>query len=100
MLVSPRTPFEASISSDKDMLEEELLLKPGTKNPLPGDGDKDDPIDLVLRLLLPWTGAELVLGAAAPSWEGSAVSAFFSSGLLSFLAGEGPHRNPFLILLF
>jgi len=35
------------------MLEEELLLKPGTKKPLPGDGDKDDPIDLVLLLLLP-----------------------------------------------
>ena len=43
------------------MLDDVLLVYPGTKKPLPGDGDKDDPIDLVLLLRLPLTGAGTVL---------------------------------------
>ena len=87
------------------MLDDVLLVYPGTKKPLPGDGDKEDPIDLVLRLRLPLTGAAivvLVFGIAPVALEGSTFSVFFSSSLVSFLLGEadgaGPQRKPFLIL--
>merc|ERR550539_2208343 len=89
------------------MLDDVLLLYPGTKKPLPGDGDKEDPIDLVLLLRLPFTGAGTVVfvfGIAPVGLEGSTFSVFFSSTLVSFLLGEaegaGPHRKPFLILFF
>ena len=87
------------------MLEDVLLVNPGTKKPRPGDGDKEDPIDLVLLLRLPGTGAAtvFVFGMAPVGLEGSTFSVFFSSTfLVSFLLGEavggGPHRKPFLIL--
>ena len=86
------------------MLDDVLLVNPGTKKPRPGDGDKEEPSDLVLLLRLPGTGAAtvLVFGMAPVGLEGSTFSVFSSTFLVSFLLGEavggGPHRKPFLIL--
>jgi len=55
------------------MLDDVLLLYPGTKKPLPGDGDKEDPIDLVRLLRFPLTGAGtevFVFGIAPVALEG------------------------------
>jgi len=42
-----------------------LLVKPGTTNPRPGDGDSDGLRDLVLRLFLVLHGGIVTVGDAA-----------------------------------
>merc|ERR1719220_1459440 len=97
MLVSP---LEASISSVKLIDFSPSFEKPGTKNPLPGDGDKEVPVLLVLLLL--FFPASTLIGLASSATTGftfgTAPVSFFTSSLTSSFLATGPLRNPFRIL--
>jgi len=51
-----------------------VLVKPGTTNPRPGDGDSDGLRDLVLRLFLVLHGGIVTVGDAAVAVGDAAVA--------------------------
>ena len=91
--------LEASISSVKLIDFSPSLEKPGTKKPLPGEGERDVPMLLVLLLL--FFPVSTFTGLAASGFTlGTAPVSFFSSSSLTGSSGflaTGPFKNPFLM---